>query len=241
MRAIILAAGRGSRMGDATQNLPKCRSILQGRELIQWQLDALRKSGITDIAIVTGYLSDTFNFDLVYFKNEKWNVTNMVRSLTEARDWLESEECIVSYSDIVYSPRVIKKLSEAAGEVVLTYDPHWKNLWSLRFEDPLDDAETFKTVNGKVTEIGRRATDFNEIEGQYMGLLKFSPEGWREVEGLLNTFSATELDKLDMTSLLQSFIEANGTINCVPIDDSWYEVDSLDDLNLYNELGVNFS
>ena len=64
MRAIILAAGRGSRMGSLTSSLPKCRTIFKGKELIEWQMESLSKSGINEIAIVRGYLADTFNFNL---------------------------------------------------------------------------------------------------------------------------------------------------------------------------------
>ena len=67
MKGIILAAGRGSRMGSLTSNLPKCRTLLFGKELIQWQLEALRKASIEEIAIIRGYLSETFDFNLKYF------------------------------------------------------------------------------------------------------------------------------------------------------------------------------
>ena len=52
MNAIILAAGRGSRMGDLTIDLPKCRSVLHGKELIQWQMEAIASAGIKDLGIV---------------------------------------------------------------------------------------------------------------------------------------------------------------------------------------------
>ena len=64
MKGIILAAGRGSRMGDLTTNLPKCRTLLHGKELIQWQLDAMKAASINEISVVCGYLAETFEFDL---------------------------------------------------------------------------------------------------------------------------------------------------------------------------------
>ena len=54
MKGIILAAGRGSRMGVLTDNLPKCRTILHGKELIQWQLEAMEEASIKEISIVRG-------------------------------------------------------------------------------------------------------------------------------------------------------------------------------------------
>jgi len=55
MKAIILAAGRGSRMKKLTSNQPKCLTNLNGKPILDWQLEAFKKSGITEVAIVTGY------------------------------------------------------------------------------------------------------------------------------------------------------------------------------------------
>ena len=71
MKAIILAAGRGSRMGALTNNLPKCRTLLFNKELIEWQFLSLDNKAISEIGIVTGYLKETFNFN-------KSNFTTMI-------------------------------------------------------------------------------------------------------------------------------------------------------------------
>ena len=67
----------------------------------------------------------------------------MVYSLYCAKDILEKETCIISYSDIVYHPNILKNLIAAKGNISITYDVLWKNLWKKRFKNPLDDAETF--------------------------------------------------------------------------------------------------
>ena len=234
MKGIILAAGRGSRMGDQTKNLPKCRSILHGKELIQWQLDALYGAKIKDVAIVRGYLGETFTFDLSYFNNPRWANTNMVVSLMMAKDWLLDYTCIASYSDIVYSKDAVKRLIKAKGDIVITYDPNWKELWSKRFSNPLLDAETFILKNKRVIEIGNRASTIDEIQGQYMGLIKFTPVGWKQVQSYLGNFSQDELDNMDMTTLFQGLISVNYKIYATPINDCWFEVDSINDLELYN-------
>ena len=71
MKGIILAAGRGSRMGLLTKKLPKCRTVFKGKELIQWQIESLRGAGIDDIAIVRGYLAETFDLNVKYFYHKK--------------------------------------------------------------------------------------------------------------------------------------------------------------------------
>ena len=58
MKAIILAAGRGSRMKSLTKNTPKCLLKIKGRPLIEWQINALKGSQIDQIAVTTGYLKE---------------------------------------------------------------------------------------------------------------------------------------------------------------------------------------
>ena len=235
MKGLILAAGRGSRMGDLTSELPKCRTMLHGKELIQWQLESLNSTSIEEVAIIRGYLSHTFDFKLTYFENKRWSETNMVGSLIAATSWLDSHTCITSYSDIVYSPSAVDRLINAPGDIVITYDPNWENLWSKRFEDPLSDAETFKLSGTQVIEIGQNASSVAEIEGQYMGLVKYTPDGWKQVSLYLNTLNQNEIDQMDMTKLLQNLIKRGVIINAVSILDKWFEVDTKSDLDLYNK------
>ncbi len=116
MRAIILAAGRGSRMGRLCAHQPKCLTILAGKSLLDWQLAALRAAGIQDLAVVRGYRLEKLTAPgLKYFDNRRWKETNMVSSLACADKWLSEETCIVSYADIVYHADIIKNLADADG------------------------------------------------------------------------------------------------------------------------------
>ena len=233
MKGIILAAGRGSRMGALTNELPKCRTILHGKELIQWQLEAMEEASIKEISIIRGYLAETFEFDVTYFENERWLQTNMVASLVAANDWLEKDTCITSYSDIVYSSDAVIKLMNFPGDIVITYDPNWLDLWLMRFDNPLSDAETFRLDGDRVIKIGGRAALTQEIEGQYMGLVKYTPAGWRKVNKFLKGLNQEEIDKLDVTKLLQGLIDSGVVVNAVAIIDQWFEVDTESDLNAY--------
>jgi choline kinase len=238
MQALILAAGRGSRMDRLTEDRPKCLVHLAGKSLLRWQVDSLKTGGITNVAAVCGYKADEIKLEgLEKFINPRWDKTNMVMSLVEGQSLLKAHTCVVSYSDIVYSPDAIRRLMLADGDIVITYDKNWLELWSKRFEDPLSDAETFRVdENGVLLEIGNKASDVSEIKGQYMGLLKFTPNGWRRVESFLSGLLPQERDKMDMTSLLKGLINRNTVINTVPISDAWYEVDNVNDLMIYEKI-----
>ena len=237
MKAVILAAGRGSRMGRLTEDAPKCLVPLAGTPLLDRQMAALTAGGIESIAIVRGYKPETLaGRGLVAFDNPRWAETNMVRSLCAAAAWLRAEPVVVSYSDIFYPAAAITRLMRAEGDIAISYDPDWLALWSQRFADPLADAETFRTDGDRVVDIGRRTRDLGDIRGQYMGLLKFTPAGWDAVERLLAGMEAAAADRLDMTGLLSRLIASGHGVQGVAVEGPWGEVDSADDLALYERL-----
>lgn len=237
MRALILAAGRGSRMRGLTAHKPKCLVELAGKTLLDWQLGALRESGIASIAVVRGYRAEALSgLGYSVFDNPRWAQTNMVSTLLCADSWLSAEDCIISYADILYHPDTVEQLASAKTGIAITYDKLWKHLWSERFEDPLSDAETFRcTDSGELLEIGHRASSLREIEGQYMGLLKTTPQGWAEVRSYLQTLPQAERDSLDMTGLLGRLLARGTHIQAVGVEGHWCEVDSDEDLEIYQE------
>jgi L-glutamine-phosphate cytidylyltransferase len=235
MKGIILAAGRGSRMGAMTSSQPKCMTELGGKSLFSWQKDAMKECGIDNISVVCGYLGDTFEaYPIHRFTNPRWSETNMVRSLMCADSWLHSDTCLASYSDIIYEPDTVDSLLKTSGNIVVAYHTGWRALWERRFDEPLSDAETFRVdEQGILLEIGERANSLDEIQGQYMGLLKFTPAGWKQISALLENEGEEAVDRLDMTSLLRALIKQGVQIDTTPISGLWYEVDSESDYALY--------
>ena len=238
MKAIILAAGRGSRMGSLTEDIPKCLVKLKGKPLIEWQIEALKKAGIEEIGIVTGYKRELLSrYGLKEFHNTRWASTQMVSSLEYASEWLHSSQCIVSYSDIFYKPQAVSLLMESNSEIAITYDPNWRTLWENRFSNPLEDAETFRlNKENAVTEIGSKPKNIEEVEGQYMGLLYFTPRSWGELMNIRSKRTEIHADKMHMTSALQNIINnGNFILKGIPYSDEWGEVDNSSDLEFYNK------
>lgn len=234
---IILAAGRGSRLGAMTEALPKGLVDLGGRPLLNWQIDALRQSGLTDLGIVRGYRAEALTFPgMQTFENPRWQQTQMVRSLACASDWLEQYPCLLSYADILTSAACLRALAECPGELVISSNQGWRALWQARFADPLADAESFKTNGqGQLQEIGARAKTLDEIEGQYMGLLKITPQAWKWIADLLAELEPEQADRLDMTSLLQTLLQRGYPVQVLPVNAPWLEIDTCEDLAYYQQ------
>ena len=233
-RALILAAGRGSRLGSLTHDRPKCLLTLGGRTLLDWQRAALRDAGVGRVAVVAGYRAELVRrMGLPCFENRAWACSNMVASLLAARDWLAAGPCIVSYGDIVYHPRIVRALLACPQDVAIVYDRAWRRLWAERFEHPEEDAESLRVRDGLVEDIGRRGIDLDRVEGQFLGLVRFSPAGWSHVERWLGGIEEATRRRIDTTTLLRELVGAGMPVGAAPVRGGWCEVDCERDLALY--------
>ena len=237
VKAIILAAGRGSRMREHSVSRPKCLTVLAGKPLLQWQLEALRDAGINDIAVVCGYLAQTLQatplpVPYTALLNPDWEQSNMLASLLCAAEWAQDAACIVSYSDIVYPAHHVRALMGNTLPIALCYDTQWESLWRLRFVNPLSDAESFRQEKGLLREIGDRTPDMADIQGQYMGLLQLTSQGWKAVRDFCREHP-DQTATMDMTGLLRHLLLLKQSIAAVPVAGKWCEVDSPEDHACY--------
>ena len=238
MRAIILAAGRGSRLHPYTRDCPKCLTELGGQTLIDRQLATLGSAGIEDIVIATGYRGEMLNLHGTrQIPNPLWETTNMVESLFCAEAEF-GRDLIVSYSDIIYEPRVLDALLNSPEKVSVIVDRNWRAYWEHRFEDPLSDAESLCMIaEACITEVGDKVTDIDQIEAQYIGLMRFKKGGvdaLRAARAGLGTVSRSWMEKRPlagayMTDLLMEMILSGVAVHAVPVAGGWLEIDTVAD------------
>lgn len=237
--AIIIAAGRGSRLRPFTDHAPKCLLSFAGRRLIDWQLASLRANGIERIGIVRGYLKDTLSgLGLPHWDNQRWSETNMVYSLLCARDALiTADTVLVAYADIVYEPKIIASLLRARDDISITVDRDWLALWRIRFSDPLSDAESLRMGRDKeILDIGRKVSSFDDIEAQYMGLLKFTAKGIRAFLDFCDNKLGRGVEKAAMTDVLAELVRAGTAVRGVEVSGGWLEFDCSTDVSAYEKL-----
>lgn len=237
LKAIILAAGEGSRLRPYTEDRPKCLVEVDGVSLLDRQLAVLASEAIEPVILIGGYRVEMLQRPGIELRtNPRYAETNMVWTLFCAEDDLEGE-ILLCYGDIVYSREILQKVLQSNADVAVAIDLDWESYWRARNEDPLDDAETLKmSADGLLLEIGQKAQSLAEIEGQYMGLMKFSAQG---VKLLKQTFHAAmetgqlggkPVENAYMTDLLQAMINLQYGLQAVLVHGGWVEVDTVSDL-----------
>lgn len=228
MKVIILAAGRGSRMGKQTEDKPKCLSLVNGKTLLERALDASRSIlKEKDIIVIGGYRREMLaQFSSNTMFNPDWASTNIMGSLLVADDFLKSEDCLVLYSDILFDAQDLRALFEAKEPSVLSVGD-WESIWRRRFNQPLDDLEKFKfdPVSGLLLDIGGSSSSLIDIQGQFAGMWRTTPEFWPILKGLKG------LEQMDTTTAMRLSLERGAKIKVIFGRGSWFEFDHISDFD----------
>tara|TARA_B000000557_G_C20747395_1_gene431320 strand:- start:42 stop:809 length:768 start_codon:yes stop_codon:yes gene_type:complete len=242
MNALILAAGQGKRLGNLGKLQPKCLTEIFGKPIIERQIETLDNEKINPIYIVTGYKNVFLKkYNLIEFYNDQYESTNMVYSMFKANDLFKKneEDLIISYGDIIYENNNLAKLIESDAEISIMVDLNWRKLWSIRFSNPLDDAETMKIDEGlNIIELGKKTEDYNEIQGQYTGLLKFRKDSLPKIKSHYENLKSNIRDykNLFMTDFIQLLIDSGLEVKAVPVFGGWLEIDTENDIKCYEKL-----
>ena len=238
-RAIHLAAGQGTRLRPITNDRPKPLVELGGQSLLERNVKTLAAVGIDDQLVVTGYRADqirALGYDTVH--NEVYDETEMVYSLFCAEErFPEENDLLISYGDILYDESVVERLLTCDAPVCVVVDHEWRQLWERRFDDPLDDAETLRiNDDGTIAEIGSNPESYGEIEGQYIGLITVRSDYIDRFAQTYRELSDDGTTSVEMTAFIQHVIDSGWTVQTVPIEGRWLEVDTIADLESYQDV-----
>ncbi|EGR0436573.1 phosphocholine cytidylyltransferase family protein [Vibrio parahaemolyticus] len=245
-KAIILAAGQGTRLRPITNDRPKCLVELKGKSLLERQVKTLNSQGIHDIQVVTGYLSEkieSLGYNTSF--NARYKESNMVESLFSAIEFIKNcnEDLIIGYGDIIYDEINLEALMKSESEVSIMIDKEWLALWSLRLDNPLDDAETLVMDNeGYITELGKKPENYAQIQGQYTGLIKVKAGKIKDFISFYEDLDREVLydnknfENMYMTSFIQLLINSGWKVKASLVCNGWLEIDSVEDLIIYEKL-----
>ena len=174
--AVILSAGKGSRLMPLTTDRPKCLIDFSGRTLLEWQLDALRGAGVTRVTVVTGFRSDLVEAVIaargdpgvsVLF-NPFYHVAENVGSVWMARDRM-ADDFLILNGDTLIAPEIVARVVTADAPITVTID-----------EKPDYDEDDMKVVRAgdRLVRIGKVLPDAVP-DAESIGFLAFRGAGAR--------------------------------------------------------------
>jgi choline kinase len=247
-KAIIVAAGRGRRLGQNTNDIPKCMVKVGGRPILHWQLRAMAAAGIRDVVIVRGYLGERIDpgtTPVRFIDNREWEHNNILASLMCASAEFAGG-FYFSYCDIVYAPSVVARLATEATQLAaasLVVDRRWADAYRGRDLHPVSEAElaAVESTPERVVQVGKGAVPAAIAVGEFIGLAHFSADGagalaehWQRAlrgGGLDAPFGrAKTLRQAYLTDALNAMADAGGVLAPAFIDGEWREIDTQQDL-----------
>lgn len=243
MKAVIIGAGRGSRLGPETSEIPKALVPVMGRPILDWILEAFESNGIPrrDVVFIGGYAEEVVRArypSLSFVTNAGWAQNNILLSLLTARDALRGG-FLSSYADIVYEGAIVKRLLESRERITLGCDTAWRRRYVDRSQHPETDAEKLRADGTRVLELGRRIPS-EAASGEFIGVMKLDEAG---VDDFLSAFDRARerysgkeyregrtFERAYLIDLLQEMLERGTEMHRVNTPGGYMELDTLEDL-----------
>jgi HAD superfamily hydrolase (TIGR01450 family) len=230
MKAIILAAGLGSRLGDLTKEKPKSLIKVNGKPIIKYQIDAYLNAGISEILIVTGYKSVelenyikiNYSKNIKFINNINFDSTNNMYSLWLCKEHvINSEKVFISNADVVFDESIVLKMVNEKQNIIAC-DSSQYNYESMKIS--INSQSEITDISKKISKENSHACSID--------LYCFTSSG---INILMDEISKIiKEDKNQWTELAIQRIIKENKIKTFPfyLDNSerWFEIDNLEDL-----------
>ena len=227
MQAIIMAAGRGSRMEHLTDDKPKAFLEVKGIRLIEYNVALLRAFQVKRIIIVTGYKNECFeelygkDRDIVLVYNPFYEFMNVVGSFFMGQEYLDlNEDVIYMHADTICAPEIMERMIHTEGGMVLP----------VEFKQCDEEAMKVRVEHGRIVEI-TKGIPLDKADGEFIGVAKIDrrvvPELKRSVKKVLKEKKFNYYFEGAVQDMIDS---GKADIIAIPTDGMfWGEVDFWDD------------
>lgn len=241
----MIGAGRGSRLGHNTDQVPKTLVEVMGRPMLDWILEALASAGVArkDVVFVCGYAEDVVRArypEFTFVRNADWANNNILLSLMCAREYLAGG-FLSTYADIVYDGEIVQQLLASRADIALGCDTAWRRRYLGRTEHPETDAEKLRADGTRVLEISRTIPS-EAAQGEFIGVMKLSQDGARVFCDAFDRAQQTygsgmfregrSFKKAYLLDLLQEMLEAGASMHRESTAGGYMEIDTQQDLAL---------
>ena len=231
-KAIILAAGRGSRLMPYTKNVPKCLIDFEGKTFLQHQLETLLSVGIKDVTIVTGYLAHKIEeacqpyktkIKFTFFNNPDYETTGTLNSMALTREEFQTDhfngDLILINSDIIFKKSCLENVLHCKNTCV-----------TMELGRHEVGATCVKVDQDKVVDMG--FLDHYDSSGLSVGIVKFAGRNVKEVKKFLTNYPPTIHSYV--FHIIKHLIGQKVPVNYSLCEyGKWCEIDSPADLKLY--------
>ena len=247
MRAIILAAGSGLRLGESTQDIPKTLVDVNGESILERQISLLKEYGINEIFVVTGYKREKHVLkNIEYIFNARYSETEQLTSMMVARKKVFGDVLII-FGDIIFDSDILKQVLASNDDIKITIDLDWKKSYE---EEPNKPADIFWLNRKEIGKISAKEISLeskNEV-GEFLGIIKLSAAGSKilvkKYEELEKSHTgkfhdADSLEKAKLVDILQELFDSKVKISPLTISGKWCEIDTPKDLERAKKIFEN--
>jgi len=224
---IILAAGRGNRMKEITENIPKALVEVNKRPLLDYMIEFVKEIGINDIIVVGGYHFEQVkkkvgeidgNVKVIFDKD--FGIHNLI-SFDKALRLIENKNILVCNADYIFKDTTAKAVAENLGDIAVycSYDLSG------------DDEDVMKVKvdgDGNLVEMSKKPTDFEAI---YTGIWFFAEKYIPELKRVAAEILADKGREASVEMLFPAFMEKGCKIKVIDIGKAdWFEFDTPEEL-----------
>lgn len=225
MQAIIMAAGKGSRLGSLTAGEPKSFVEIKGKKLIEYNLQLLRRFGADEIVIVTGYQCEAFEEltkdmkDVRLIFNPFYEMVNVLGSFYMGMEVLH-DDFLYLHADTLCEPVIFEKLVKFEADAVLP----------VEYKQCDEEAMKVRSENGRIVEITKQMP-LEAAEGEFIGIASFR----REVIPALKAKTKQLMKEKEFSAYFESAVqrlidEEKFKVEAVSTEGAfWAEIDFMED------------
>ena len=231
MKAVILAAGQGTRIRAVHGEHPKCLIEVDNNTILDRQLDALSMAGINNVAIVVGYEKEQIinhvrnrklnHIQRIHFiENPAFAITNNIYSLWLALEWLGGDSVVVLNADVIFDAEILDIAVRSTSPISMIVDPLWRD-------------ETMKVIiqGNRVMQMSKKISR-EQFSGTYIGITVFSkaiqPRFFDKMSTLISAGRVNEFFNVAVQELVDEGVHVGSTSTDGL---AWAEIDDSTDLS----------
>jgi choline kinase len=239
MNIIVIAAGSGKRLGNETKDLPKYLINVNGKTIMEHQLEVFKKIQYDKFIVITGPHKERFTFrDAIYVEDTNYSQHDILGSLMEARNFIVGDVLIV-YSDIIFDSSILSHVMKADADIGIAIDMNWEKAYEGRTEHPRSEAENVLLDDGNIIKIRKNITSTQNKVGEFLGIMKLSASGAKifvnKFQDLERSHSgpfqtASSLHRAYLTDMIQELVDSKIIVKPIIVSGKWCEIDTRQDL-----------